>query len=395
MHDAKLPNLHTISKSLHVLHAAKIFPPPFGGIETVLDQLVRGLVQVDPNLKIDVLATHSSGRSHLELLQGRVCVDQIRSFGQIARTPIALDYRGMLKRSKADLFHFHFPYPWAELSLLLSRINKPYIVSYHSDIVKQKTLLNFWKPFMNSFLAGASRIVVASPHILESSPFLHGQLAEKTIVIPYGIDTARFLPSNESRASAQSLRTSLAGVGPLLFFLGRLVYYKGAEVLIDAMREVEAHLVIGGQGPLEEDLKSLVQKYGLDSKITFAGNIPPDLLPIYYQAADLFILPSTDNSEAFGMVMLEAHASGTPVVSSDLPTGVVFVNQHQTTGLCVETRNPQALRNGIQYLLENPELRKKMGENAQNRAKIHFDTNVMCQAYSSLYRNTIDSQTSH
>jgi rhamnosyl/mannosyltransferase len=387
--EAKPSGSGPVSRRLHVLHAAKIFPPPIGGIETVLDQMTRGLIQIDPNIKVDVLATDPGGHSSFEPLEGRLYVDRIRSIAQIARTPIALGYRRKLKMSKADLFHFHFPYPWAELSFLLSGIKKPYIVSYHSDIVNQKTLLRFWKPFMNRFLSKAARIIVASPHLLENSPFLHGPLAEKTVVIPFGIDTARFLPSGESRTSALTLRSRLAGSAPLLFFLGRLVYYKGAQVLIEAIREVDAHLVIAGQGPLEEDLKRSVREYGLDYKVTFVGNISPDLLPVYYQASDLFILPSTENSEAFGMVMLEAHASGIPVISSDLPTGVVYVNQHKKTGLCVKARDSKALADGIRTMLADNDLRRSMGTFAQARACLEFDTRIMAERYHKLYNDVL------
>jgi rhamnosyl/mannosyltransferase len=285
------------------------------------------------------------------------------------------------------LFHFHFPYPWAELSFLFSGVQKPYIVSYHSDIVKQKHLLKLWGPFMRRFLAGAARIVVASPHIIESSPVLSGPLAHKTAIIPYGIDTDFFLPTSESHVAAQKLRSNLSASRPLLFFLGRLVYYKGVHVLIEAMRGLDAHLIIGGEGPLRGELERAVQKAELGSKITFVGNIPQDQLPLYYQAADLFVLPSTDTSEAFGMVMLESHASGTPVVSTNLPTGVVYVNQHGGTGICVPPRDPKALTEAIQSLLANPSVRLEMGVRAQKRAQEQFDTKVMCRSYLDLYHD--------
>ncbi len=374
---------------MRVLHASKLFPPPFGGIETVLDELTRGLCQYDPALKIDILATHSAASTCSEFAGGRLQVDLIRSIAQVARTPIAPSYRSRLKKSEADLINFHFPYPWAELSYLLSGNRKPYLISYHSDIVKQRNLLKLWKPFMYRFLAGASRIIVASPHIIESSPFLRGSLAKKTVVIPFGINTESFIPTPESQAAAESLRTRLAGSRPLLFFLGRLVYYKGAHVLVAAMQNLNAHLVIGGEGPLRAELEQIVRETGCGSKITFAGSIPPDQLRIYYQAADLFILPSTDTSEAFGMVMLEAHASGTPVVSSDLPTGVTFVNEHGKTGLCVATHDPQALAEGIQSLLSDPERRRRMSDYARARACQIFDTRVMSARYHQLYEEVL------
>lgn len=380
---------------MHVLHASKLFPPPFGGIETVLDELTRGLCQYDPAMKIDILATHSAALACREFADGRLRVDLLRSIGQIARTPIAPSYLSMLRRSEADLINFHFPYPWAELSYLFSGNPKPYVITYHSDIVKQKQLLKFWKPFMARFLAGASRIVVASPHIIENSPFLQGPLSKKTVVIPFGIDTESFIPTPDSRAAAALLRNQLAGSRPLLFFLGRLVYYKGLHVLLEAMRSLNAHLVIGGDGPLRTELEQIVRETGCSSKITFAGSIPPDQLRIYYQAADLFILPSTDTSEAFGMVMLEAHASGTPVVSSDLPTGVTFVNEHGKTGLCVSAGNPQSLAEGIQTLLSDSERRYRMGDYARTRACQNFDTRVMCKSYHQLYEGILSECKPH
>lgn len=381
--------ISSLNSPIYVLHAAKLFPPPYGGIETVIDRLTTGLCEYDSTIKLDILATHPNVQSSLEFANGRLSVNRIRSIAQFARTPIAPAYKRMLKESRADLLHFHFPYPWAELSFLTSGIKKPYIISYHSDIVKQKNLLKLWNPFMHRFLAGASKVVVASPHIIEDSPILHRFPLNKITVIPYGIDTAFFNPDIESQMAAQTLRARLAGSRPLLFFLGRLVYYKGVDVLIEAMRNLDAHLVIGGEGPLRSELEHATQVAGLTSKVTFAGNISPKELPHYYQAADLFVLPSTDTSEAFGMVMLEAHASGTPVVSTDLPTGVVFVNQHEKTGLCIAARDHRALADGIQSLISSPDRRRSMGAYAQSRARLEFDTRIMCKRYHDLYQEVL------
>ena len=375
--------------SIRVLHAAKLFPPPFGGIETVLERLTQGLCELDPLLHLDILATHPTTSSSTERYDGRLKVSEIRSIFQIARTPIAPGYLKALNQSSADLVHFHFPYPWAELSFLFSSLKKPYIISYHSDIVKQKTLLKIWKPFMNRFLSGAARIVVASPHIIRSSPVLNGSLSKKTEVIPYGIDTAYFQSTNNTIEEALGLRVEVAGAKPLLFFLGRLVYYKGINILIEAMKNLDAHLIIGGDGPLRNELENLVRRSGLTSKVTFAGNIPTEELRKYYQAADLFVLPSTDTSEAFGMVMLEAHASGIPVISTDLPTGVVFVNQHNKTGLCVRAQDSIALAVGFQMLLNNPILRSEMGAFAKKRAGEEFDTRIMSKRYYELYKKVL------
>ena len=379
------PSHNLASTSMRILHAAKIYPPPFGGIETVLERLTHGLCELNPKMLIDIVATHPKSPSRLEFANQRLVINKLRSITQIARTPLAIGYRKMLQTSPADLFHFHFPYPWAELSYLTSGINRPYIISYHSDIVKQKHLLKLWSPFMNRFLTGANRVVVASPQIVESSPVLQNLPAEKISIIPYGIDTSLFSTTPESKIAAQTIHHRLAGPRPMLFFLGRLVYYKGVDTLIKAMKDIDAHLIIGGEGPLRGDLEQLVHSLALGSKITFIPKISPSELPHFFQASDLFILPSTDTSEAFGMVMLEAHASGIPVVSTNLPTGVVFVNQHDKTGISVTPRDPQALSMAIRFLLNNPEERLQMGIFAQKRAICEFDTKVMCKAYSGLY----------
>ena len=340
-------------------------------------------------MKIDIIATHPKAETRCELLSGQLQVLRLQSIAELARTPIAFSYRRSLLASQAELIHFHFPYPWAELSFLSSRIKKPYIVSYHCDIVKQKNLLKLWHPFMHRFLMGAAKVVVASPHIIKDSSIIRALPAEKITIIPYGIDTSIFIPTIDSMLSAKLLRTKLAGDKPLIFFLGRLVYYKGVNILIEAMKNLDAHLVIGGDGPLRNELEQITTEEGLTSKITFAGSISPEDLPLYYQAADMFILPSTDTSEAFGMVMLEAHASGIPVISTDLPTGVIFVNQHGETGYCVPTRNPIALSNAIQSLISNPILCNAMGRTAQKRACTEFDTKIMSSSYHMLYSKVI------
>ena len=143
-----------------------------------------------------------------------------------------------------------------------------------------------------------------------------------------------------------------------MLFVGRLVYYKGLEYLIEAMRWVpDAVLVVVGTGPLRGRLQRLSEQWlGCPGKVVFLGAVAEHDLCAWYHACDVFVLPSVELSEAFGLVQLEAMACAKPVVTTDLPTGVTYVNQHGHTGLVVPRRNSRALAEAINILLDNRQL---------------------------------------
>ncbi|MCL5256482.1 MAG: glycosyltransferase [Chloroflexi bacterium] len=312
---------------MRVIHVYKEYHPVLGGIENHVRMLAEA--QAAAGIDVEVLVSGLDIRSRIERIGG-VRVIKAGRFGALASTPISPALFLHLRRSRADLVHLHFPYPLGELAYLAGALSRPMVMSYHSDIVRQKTLLRFYGPFLEVALRRAGRILASCPQCVQSSDYLPG-FAGKIRIVPYGVELARF--DNVDSVLEQDIRP--AGDRPLLLFAGRLRYYKGLEYLIQAMRRVNAGLIIIGIGPMEQELRRLANELGVEDKVRFAGELPEKELVAHYHAADIFVLPSSHKSEAFGIVQLEAMACGKPVICTELGTGTSFVNLHEETGLVV------------------------------------------------------------
>jgi rhamnosyl/mannosyltransferase len=206
-------------------------------------------------------------------------------------------------------------------------------------------------------------------------------------VIPFGIDTERYGLAAAGMAG-RKLRHTLGGQR-IVLFVGRLVYYKGLPVLLRAMRDVDATLVLVGEGPDRQALQRLAGECGVAGRVRFEGAVDDALLPAYYQACDVFVLPSTAMSEGFGIVQLEAMASGRPVVSTSLPTGLSTVNVDGSTGLVVAPGDAGALRAAIWRILDAPHLGRRFGEAARQRVLARYDVEAMVDATLTLYRRLV------
>lgn len=370
---------------LRVAMVNKLYPPWVGGMEVHLAQLARQLVasgQVDVRV---IVGQEQRGRFVEELVDG-VPVLRAATIARVARTPITIGLARLLRSVGADVYHFHSPYPWAEFVALGASLRAPIVVTWYHDIVRQRLLLKLYRPLLDRFLARAVRIVAWSPEALAGSPLLRRHAA-KTTVIPGGIDTTPFVPCERSRGKAAALRRALAPSGPVILFVGRLVYYKGVDVLLRAMAFVPGTLVVVGRGPLDAELRTLAGGLGIAGRVRFAGGVAADDLPPYYQASDVLVLPSTEPTEAFGLVQIEAHASGIPSICTDLGTGTTFANVHGTTGLVVPPRDPRCLADALRQLICEPELRHRLGCAAQRRALAEFDVRVCAGRMLALYHD--------
>jgi len=368
----------------------KLYPPWNGGMERHVADLSRQLMDADSSLKVSVLVGQQ-GRAHpVSENDGGAAITRVRTLARVARTPITTGLTGAMMSSNADVFHFHFPYPGGEMAALRANIKTPIVVTYHHDIVRQKKLLKVYRPFLDKFLARADRIVVWSPQLAANSPFLRDH-QHKITVIPGGIDTARFNRTETTTAAAAELRKSISAEGPVILFVGRLVYYKGVNYLLDAMARVDGTLVLIGDGAEMEALKEQARNLGLADRVRFFPDVDDAQLTLFYQASDLLVLPSCERTEAFGLVQLEAHASGIPTICTDLPTGVTFVNRHQETGLIVPTANAGALSEAIEKLTRDQELRFRFASAARTRAIEEFDIAVCARRIKTVYEQVCNS----
>ena len=374
------------NKKIKILQVNKLYYPVIGGIEKVVQDISEG---IKAECDVKVLVCNTSTRSITEKVNG-VEVYRAGSFGSLFSMPVSLSFPfAFRKLSKdRDILHFHFPFPLGDISCLLDKPKAKVVITWHSDIIKQKNILSLYKPFLRKFLRRADRIVATSPNIIEHSVFLN-EHKNKCSVIPLSINTGDYRRTETIDEKVRAFR--LACGGKIVVFIGRLVYYKGVEYIIKAMSKINAKLVIIGEGPLELSLKELAVKTGVADKIIWLKNVPDDELKIYYHACDVFTLPSVERSEAFGLVQLEAMACRKPVVSTNLLTGVPFVNQHDKTGFIVAPRDDTALAEAINTLLDKPSLRESMGEYAFKRVEKEFNRKKMLSDYVNLYKNVVSA----
>jgi glycosyltransferase involved in cell wall biosynthesis len=404
---------------MKILHLYKDYFPILGGIENHIKWLAEGMAARGHD--VSVLVTNTGRGDVAETVNGVRVVKVSRHFN-ISSAPIGLGMAGELRRlgQDADIVHLHAPYPPGELAQLLVHAGKRTVITWHSDIVKQAGLLRFYAPFLRATLKQADKILVASPPYVQSSAFLrpfHERTPDKIAVVPFGIDLARFAPNptsapspgtGEGRGGGSSPSPKMGegwgggseairaryGPGPLVLFVGRMRYYKGLHVLVQAMAQVSsAQCLIVGVGPLEGEIRAQVAALGLAERVRFAGEVDDADLPAYYRAGDIFCLPSVHRSEALGIVLLEAMASGLPLISTELGTGTSWVNQHEITGLVVPPEDPVALAAAIDRLARNDDERQGFGQAALRRAVSEFGLEQMLDRTEAVYREVLDSKT--
>jgi glycosyltransferase involved in cell wall biosynthesis len=365
---------------VRVLQLGKFYDPFVGGMETVLKEMCESLAdQVE--FQVVVANTHWS----TEHENRKIPVTRVASAGKLFSCSLAPSYPLWARRFNPDLIHVHLPNPLAELSGLLADRDIPVVAQFHSDVVRQRNLLKVYGPFLDAFYRRANCIIVPTPRHIEISRFV-SKYREKCRVVPFGVPLSRFELDGAGSQKAEALRDGM----PSVLCVGRLVSYKGVEFLIRALENIEARLWIIGVGPLEDSLKALVAERGLADRIEFLGQVSEQDLIAYYHACDVFVLPSITNAEMFGVVQLEAMACRKPVISTDLPTGVSWVNQHGKTGYVVPPENVEELAKAIRRLLDNSKLRNEMGEAGRLRVEQQFTSTKMAEALLHVYQEMLD-----
>ncbi len=363
---------------IKILYVNKLYYPHIGGIETVVKDMAEGL-NSEADIKV-LVCQGKKGKCSNEIING-VKVHRCGSLGTYFSMPVSFSFFNKFKEMSADsdIVHIHMPFPLADIGCLMSGFKGKVILSWHSDIVKQKKLMLLYKPFMNRLLKRADKIVVATQGHIDGSDYLKPYV-EKCVIIPYGIDLSKY-KSTEKNILKCTYKNSKK-----ILFMGRLVYYKGVEVLIKAFETVRnCELFIVGSGKLEEELKK-----NESDRVHFLGVLSDKDIQSALNDCDIFVLPSCEKSEAFGIVQMEAMAYGKPVINTNLPTGVPFVSLNGQTGITVPVGDSNSLAKAIQTLADNDELRKKYGENGLKRVKNVFSIEKMLESLYNLYENEVE-----
>jgi lipopolysaccharide/colanic/teichoic acid biosynthesis glycosyltransferase/glycosyltransferase involved in cell wall biosynthesis len=367
---------------LRVLHFGKYYPPSRGGIETVVETLCRGERE---SADSHALVINRKGPTRSEVVDG-VPVVRVGSVATIGAVSVAPMLPVWLARARADVMVLHEPNPMALVAYAMARPRIPLVVWFHSEVIRPLWKYRlFYQPFLDFALRRASRIVVASPP-MKDVPALAAH-RDKCVVVPFGLTFDRYVMTPTAAASMDSIRRAAAR--PILLFVGRFVDYKGVDVLLRAMRGIDADLMLVGDGPRRQALQDLAFELGIADRVHFLGEVGEDSLLAWYHACDALVLPSVTRQEAFGMVQLEAMLCGHPVVSTDLGTGVAWVNQHERTGLVVPPGDADALHRAIARLLSDAELRKQLGRTARARVHEEFSDTRMCAETLAVYREAI------
>jgi len=362
---------------LGVLQVGKFYPPHMGGIETHLRNLCGELAK---SFRVDALVAND-GRDTSDEIDGEVYVRRAGTLGVVASAPLSPGLFSGIRHADADILHLHLPNPAATLAVLASGYRGAVITTYHSDVVRQKVLAACFEPFLNAILRRSAAIICTSQRYLESSPAL-ARFREKCVVIPYGIPVESVTDAEPEEVGAVRSRYG----SNLILTVGRLVYYKGFEYLIDAMRHVNGRLLIIGDGPLRTALEKQIRDLALGDRVELLGEIQNARLAPFYRAADIFAFPSIARSEAFGIVQIEAMACGLPIVNTDLDSGVPYVSRHCETGFTVPPRDPPALADALNTLLGERVLRAQMAAAARRRVHEEFTVERMTERTLNLYR---------
>jgi len=349
-----------------------------GGVARCIDQLAEG--SCTQGHEVDVLFL-SRRLAPTPISFGKYTAHPVPMNCELSSTGISFSLFSKFSElaRKADIVHYHFPWPMMDVVHFATRMSKPTVVTYHSDVVRQRYALTLYRPLMKRFLDSVDRIVATSPNYRESSEILQ-RYGEKTTVIPIGVDQSS-CPTSSTDLLSQ-WRAQLGG--SFFLFVGMLRYYKGLHVLLESARDVRLPIVIAGTGPLEQELLLQARRLNLNNVI-FLGSVTEEDKAALFNLCLAVVFPSNIRSEAFGISLLEGAMFGKPLISTEIGTGTSFVNVHGKTGLVVPPSDAAALGRAMNYLIENGSIARQMGQNARSRYEKQFTGAAMVNQYLDLY----------
>jgi len=373
---------------MRILHVYRTyFPDPPGGIQEVIRQLclatkTQGIesrvftLSPQPDPAVVALPEASVTRARSWWAPASCDLGSGEAFAAFARAA-----------AWADVVQIHYPWPFGDLLRLMLPSNKPCVLTYHSDIVRQRWLGMLYAPLMHYTLRKVDAVVAGSPDYAQTSTVLaQPNIAAKLQVIPYGISDQR--PAyDEAAGSSIRQRLGLADQ-PYFLALGVFRYYKGFHSLVQAAVAVKAKIVLAGSGPENERLRAQAAALGADNVI-FTGQVSDAEKWALLAGCRAFVLPSHLRSEAFGMVLVEAAMMGRPMICCSIGTGTSFINQHNLTGFVVPPETPEALSAAMNQLLQDDALTQKMGLAARERYETVFSAEQMGKAYAALYETVV------
>lgn len=389
-------------RGLRICHLGKYYPPATGGVETHVQTLARAQAALGAEVRV-VCVNHQDSRGEdvtwkpvattptVDERDGDVRVVRVGRRASLSKLDVCPDLLraiGNVRREGFDVIHVHAPNP--TMFGLLS-VMPPFgtlVVTHHSDVVKQRVLKLVFTPVERLVHARAKMVLASSGAYVTGSDSLR-RLGGKVRTLPLGLELEPFLtPGPHARAKRDELRREHGGT--LWLMVGRLVYYKGLTVAIDALRNVPGKLLIVGQGPMRHELEVRARAEGLADRVVFLDYVDHDTLIGAYHAATALWFPSVARSEGFGLSQVEAMAAGCPVINAEVPhSGVAWVSTHEESGLTVPVGDAEALARATRRLLDDDALRARLARGAKARAVSEFDHEIMARRSFALYREAL------
>lgn len=352
---------------MKIAHVYKDFCPPVrGGIERYVADVAAATAARGFSVEVHVAGARHPRCDHLA--QG-VIVYRHREVARMLSSPISGGLPLAACRLDADVVHLHMPNPVGEIGALLNRRARTLVASFHAPIVRQRFLEPAYGPLRERLLGRCQTILVSSEQMSTVPELVSHRDAVQ--VLPYGVSPS-LAPVD---APSDEPASPLARTDIRLLFVGRLVYYKGLDVLLHAvaaLTDLPLHLTIVGRGPLHAELQELAAELGVANRVELVGPVDDRGLRDMYQSHDVFVMPSGSRAETFGMAMCEAMASGLPAVSTSVGTGTDWVNLDGVTGLVVPPGDPEALAGALRRLALDADLRARLGHGARERADREF-----------------------
>ncbi|MCJ7602523.1 MAG: glycosyltransferase [Desulfobulbaceae bacterium] len=369
-------------QTLKVCHIYKTYlPDTFGGLERVIEQICGQTKEF--GIESTVATLSRNGYRQLDRVEARVVQFPITADYFSSPVSLGLFHHFAELVADHDLLHYHFPWPFADFLHIFNKIRKPAVVTYHSDILRQKKLKWLYGPLMKRFFTSAARIIVTSSNYLESSHDLQ-PFRNKCEIVPICLDENCYPVVSEGKKRLWQKKLGR----DFFLFVGVLRYYKGLHTLLEAARGFPGRIVIVGKGPMEETLRSQVAETGLDN-VVFCGVLSDEDKMALMSLCRAVVFPSHLRTEAFGVTLLEGAMAGRPLISTELGTGTSFVNLHGSTGIVVPPQDSAALRRAMTQLTQDDALCLEMGKAARLRFEQVFSAPRMGRAYSEIYQKLV------
>ncbi len=371
-----------MAKITHVFKT--YFPETSGGLEEAIRQYGCHAVKNGFDVEVVSVGPEAYTITAPDGIKTRFFKKTVDLFSNPFSTGFALSFKKICDNT--DILHFHFPWPTAELLALFHTINKPVLVTFHCDIHKIKPLKMLYLPFVKQYLKKMDKICVTSKGLLNTTPYL-AQFRDKIEEIPLFINENRF--SNLSDPDPGIVEFTKK-IKKYALFTGVLRWYKGLDILLDAAKSCDNHIVIVGKGDLYSRLEARIANENLKN-VHLLGFQDDKNLKFLIENSRLIVLPSIARAEAFGQILLEGLYFSKPLVSTELGTGTSLVNKHNHTGFVVKPGCPGSLAGAMNRLLNDDSLCAKCSKNGFHHYLDNFTADAQGDKYIRIYKSLLQS----